>query len=376
MRKIISLLAIIVSLSFTFVNVHADGPYAGQPRKITLTSSAPSLSTNTAITLIASSRSILDPDQKLIATDELNVSIEGGDGTLDNLDDGIYSRYSSRWTWPNGPGSLRMDHICYNNKGGKLNGDYLIRNVGTMFGDIEIRPFGTTCSLGYTETGWHTAKFYAPIDHQFYAPNGDTRFIDQVNRLRLTNFSVDDTSIIQYVTVTARRPSTSGVANIQLSSLQSQKTAIVGDDVSSIVFASVDGLPVNCNASSGNNGEDGSNNGCYEDRNGYIVPLAETLSLNQITASSPSLGSLNTIPSTPDTSVNHLQLFSRGNGLTDASTQRVLTSLGGGAYIMLGHVSLPTGTTTGTVGSGVRSGAATKYNYFQVQPRRLGAIGL
>lgn len=373
MKKIVSVLTVMVTMSFTIVTVRADmDPYAGQPRELTLTSAAPSVSTDTAITLLASSRSILDPDKRLIAGDELRITIEGGDGTLDNLDDGIYSREALPLSWRlwNNNNALRMDHICYNYKGGKLKGDYLIRNVGTMFGDIEIRPFGIACSAGYADTGWYTAKFYAPIGH--------AGFVDQVNRLRLTDLSVaEQPSILQYVTVTARRLSPAGVTNVQLeSSLQSQNTAIVGDTVSNIVFANVDGLPVNCTPSSGNNGEGGSNNGCFDNRNGYVVPLSETLSLNQLTASSSSLGGVSAVAYTPDTSVTHLQLFSRGYGLTDVSTQRVLTSLGGGAYIVLGRVFLPAGTTTGTVGSGVRSGPVSKHTYVHVLPTRLGTIGL
>lgn len=373
MKKLLSLAMVMMTIFLTSVTVHADmDPYAGHPRELTLTSSAPYISTNTAITLIATSRSILDPDKRLIASDELRVSVEGGDGTLDNLDDGIYSREAlpSSWRLWNTDHSLRMDHICYNYKGGKLKGDYLMRNVGTLFGDIEIRPFGIACSVGYAETGWYTAKFYAPID----GPG----FVDQVNRLRLTNLSVvDQPNILHSITVTARRPSLAGITNIQLeNALQSQSTAIVGDNVSSIVFASVNGLPVNCTPSSGNNGEGGSNNGCSDNRNGYSVPLAETLSLNQLSAYSPSLGGLSTINSTPDTSAYHLQLFSRGYGLTDSATQRVLTSLGGGAYIVLGQVTLPAGISSGTVGSGIRSGGASKYTYIHVLPHRLGTIGL
>ncbi len=322
--------------SWVMASVLFYDPLAGQPRDINLYVPARVVAPNTATTLIAKVRGSWDREARLLTGDELRLQVDGGDGQVDSLSDGSYSMSGAS-------DHVTMDHICYANTGGGMIKDWYMAIDGSNFATVEIAAYGSVCPKGYVDTGWYTAKFYAPA---------------QINTAQMANLRVTDLTAAEQPSsrvsfqVSMDLP-TADLA--ELTGLQSAYNISRTGGMSTIIFATdTHGFGIGCGPMSAMNGETPEASGCTDARNGYAVSAEQSLALNQVTATTPAVSALHyDADQYLDRRItwSNLVPLSRGAGTVDVGEHKILTNLGGGAYIALSRANLPEGV-TGDVGEG------------------------
>lgn len=334
-------------------------PLAGQPRDVHMYNSGEMVQPGTASTIIASARGLWDPQGRLLSGEQMRLTVEGGDGVVDSLSDGVYSIAGAS-------NSISMDHICYVAAGGTEIKEWLLATADhSNFARVEIASFGTPCPKGYIDSGWYMAKFYAPTSIQR----------DQLAQLRVTDISVEEQpsdTVNFFVSLTV------GAPDIQLmDSVESNDTTMRGDIMSSIVFVkNARGFGIGCGPSASMNGETPSASGCTDARNGYSVSAENSLSLNQANATSPSISALyydyDQYRDRYYVNPHNFLPLSRGAGTVDVGEHRILTNLGGGAYISFEKTTLAAGATsdrlTGVIHGTSPSGGAIRFFQTNVFP--------
>ncbi len=260
---------------------------------------------------------------KPVYGEQLRLTIDGGDSQLDDVDGSGYVRSE-------GQDSVFMDKICYNNASASTASESRLNagaSTSSSFATVEIVPFGTDCDSNYTESGWYTAKLFAPENVER----------DQTESIRVTDISRGSQPPEDSISVVSTTDNPSDLATIEVLPLRQEVG--INQDIPTVVFAQdQDNIGLACtDTGTGTtvtaNGETASatQSGCIEEINGYAVDVSDSITMNSDEVNPDTLGA---IVVNPD-NVENVRLYSRGTGTLDTDDFWVLHNLGGGAYFMV-----------------------------------------
>lgn len=262
---------------------------------------------------------------KPVYGEQLRLTIDGGDSQLDSVEGTGYER-------DEGEDSVFMDKICYNDDSANTPSESRLNagaSTSAAFATVEIVPFADGCSSNYTESGWYTAKLFAPENVER----------DQTESIRVTDISRGSQPPEDSISVVSTTDNPSDLATIEVLPLRQEVG--INQDIPTIVFAQdQDNIGLACTNTGATftaNGETQSatQSGCVDEVNGMnggspILAIGDTISINRSSVLSGTLGSLVVNPD----SIENVRLYSRGAGTSDGDYW-ILHNLGGGAYFMV-----------------------------------------
>ena len=225
-----------------------------------------------------------------------------------------------------------MDKVCYGNQG---HTDVRYPNVlypttpGSTFATVEIVRNTMPCPVGMTDTGLRTAKLYISN------PMRGTSF-KSVRATALSDMSrPEDTAALNVAAAT-------GTDLAEVQTILSSEIVLPGNDTILIAIArDSNGFGLGCtatapevaamNATSTDRELVASNtNGCTTARNSYDLPVGDSITINTSHVAPQTRGYLTVFPGT----ASNLQVYARGQGLTDSDDDWSFSALGNGLYIL------------------------------------------
>lgn len=262
-----------------------------------------------------------------VTNSEIRLSVDGGDVGIGGIGmDGAYQRANHT------DNSLIMDKVCYGNQGDTA-GRYpnvLYPSVpGNTFATVEIVPNTVPCPVGMIDTGLRTSKLYIS------------------NPMRGTSFKSVRASALSETS----QPGNTAALNVgealgtdlaEVQTVLSSEIVAAGGDTLLIVMArDSNGFGLGCiattpelsaaNATSTNREPVASStNGCTTARNSYDLLISDSISINTSHVAPQTRGYLTVFPGT----ATSLQVYARGQGLTDSDDEWSFNALGNGAYIL------------------------------------------
>jgi hypothetical protein len=258
---------------------------------------------------------------KPVTGEQIRLQIGGGDGSVDSIDGGSYTRADAS------NNSVNMDHICYDVA---PIGTSSSNNLFLGYGDVTIREFDDPCGTGETDSGWYTAKLFMP----------ESTERDQTIALTATDLSrVEQPRDEANVIVTS-----ANIGDAQTMEVMPISDEVgVNQDIGTVIFVQDDsGYGLHCSALGtpfGNANGEGSTSGCLTaSRNGYAeTDIGDTISINRSlpATTGADAGTSGALSVSPINSEN-VNIYSRGTGTVTGETTNhwIVHNLGGGAYFM------------------------------------------
>lgn len=263
---------------------------------------------------------------RVVGDSLVRLQINGGGASLGVVGMRGYDRSQ------NDESTVTMDKVCYQAQGST--GDryshlLLPSTAGNGFGTVRLVRGSEPCPVTFDDSGLRTAKVYISA-----AISGT-----QVKSVRAVALSEadqpEDTGA-----VTVIDSAVGDLATIE-ARLSSEIVTPGGDTLAIIAARDRNGIGLPCvqsppeadfqNATSTNREPVSTNtNGCTVERNSYAVPLNQTITINTSHRAPSTRGYLTVFSET----ATNLQVFARGQGITDSDDDWSLHALGNGMYVL------------------------------------------
>lgn len=291
-------------------------------RELHLLLSGSSARPGSTITAVA----YLTDNARVVSTDEIRLAMDGGDADLGRIGERGYDRADGEQS------SVIMDKVCYGNEGdtGNRYPNTLLPSIpGNEFGTVRIVRSTQPCPEHFTDSGLRTAKVYI----------SNAMRPGVVKSIRASALSVVDQPEVSEGIAVVDQP-WGNLADTEIR-VSSEVVMPGGETVVMIAARDGNGFGLGCTqtppeasfqgATSTSREPIGANtNGCTTERNSVVLPAAETISINTSHIAPGTRGYLTIFPGR----ATNLQVFARGQGLTDSDDEWSLHGLGNGMYIL------------------------------------------